>query len=37
MFERNDYRIADVDPELWKAIALENRRQEDRIELIALR
>ena len=34
MFERQR-RIADVDPEVWSAIADENRRQEDHIELIA--
>jgi glycine hydroxymethyltransferase len=34
MFERSR-RIVDVDPELWDAIANENRRQEDHIELIA--
>jgi glycine hydroxymethyltransferase len=34
MFDRN-IGIAQVDPELWNAIQLENRRQEDHIELIA--
>ncbi len=34
MFDRN-LGIAQVDPELWQAIQLENRRQEDHIELIA--
>ena len=34
MFDRQR-RIADVDPEVWSAITLENRRQEDHIELIA--
>ena len=34
MFDRN-VGIAQVDPELWSAIQLENRRQEDHIELIA--
>ncbi len=34
MFDRN-IGIAQADPELWKAIELENRRQEDHIELIA--
>ena len=34
MFDRN-IGIAQTDPELWKAIELENRRQEDHIELIA--
>ena len=27
--------LADADPELWNAIAGENKRQEDHIELIA--
>ena len=34
MFASQDT-IAKVDPELWSAIAAENRRQEDHIELIA--
>ncbi|MEK9720617.1 MAG: serine hydroxymethyltransferase, partial [Quisquiliibacterium sp.] len=34
MFDRKTG-IAQTDPELWKAIELENRRQEDHIELIA--
>ena len=34
MFDRNNG-IAQVDPELWNAIELENRRQEEHIELIA--
>jgi glycine hydroxymethyltransferase len=34
MFDRTR-RIVDVDPEVWGAIANENRRQEDHIELIA--
>jgi glycine hydroxymethyltransferase len=34
MFDRK-IGIAQTDPELWKAIELENRRQEDHIELIA--
>ena len=34
MFSRS-LSLADADPELWKAIAGENRRQEDHIELIA--
>jgi glycine hydroxymethyltransferase len=34
MFDRN-VGIAQVDPELWNAIQLENRRQEAHIELIA--
>jgi len=34
MFDRNQG-IAQVDPELWNAIQLENRRQEEHIELIA--
>jgi glycine hydroxymethyltransferase len=35
MFDRAQSTIANVDPELWKAIEQENRRQEDHIELIA--
>src|SRR6218665_826186 len=34
MFSANDT-LAKVDPELWKAIEDENRRQEEHIELIA--
>jgi glycine hydroxymethyltransferase len=34
MFTRS-HRLADSDPELWDAIAGENRRQEEHIELIA--
>ena len=34
MFSANDT-LAKIDPELWKAIEDENRRQEDHIELIA--
>jgi glycine hydroxymethyltransferase len=34
MFERSQT-IAKTDPELWKAIEAENKRQEDHIELIA--
>ncbi len=34
MFDRN-HGIAQADPELWNAIQLENRRQEEHIELIA--
>ncbi len=34
MFDRN-IGIAQTDPELWNAIQLENRRQEEHIELIA--
>ncbi|MDQ9169760.1 serine hydroxymethyltransferase [Oxalobacteraceae bacterium R-40] len=30
-----DHTIANVDPELWSAIQLENQRQQDHIELIA--
>ena len=30
-----DHTIANVDPELWAAIQLENQRQQDHIELIA--
>ena len=36
MFDRN-LGIAQVDPELWNAVQLENRRQEEHIELIASR
>jgi len=35
MFDRAQSTIANVDPEIWKAIEQENRRQEDHIELIA--
>ncbi|WP_042266208.1 serine hydroxymethyltransferase [Paraburkholderia heleia] len=35
MFDRAESTIANVDPELFKAIELENRRQEEHIELIA--
>ncbi len=35
MFERSESTIARVDPELWSVIELENRRQEEHIELIA--
>ncbi|HEY1612047.1 MAG TPA: serine hydroxymethyltransferase, partial [Paraburkholderia sp.] len=35
MFDRAESTIAKVDPELWSAIELENRRQEEHIELIA--
>ena len=35
MFDRAESTIAKVDPELFKAIELENRRQEEHIELIA--
>ena len=34
MFDRK-LGIAQADPEIWNAIELENRRQEDHIELIA--
>jgi len=34
MFSK-DHTIANVDPELWSAIQLENHRQQDHIELIA--
>jgi glycine hydroxymethyltransferase len=34
MFSK-DHTIANVDPELWSAIQLENKRQQDHIELIA--
>jgi len=35
MFDRNQSTIANVDPELWATIQLENARQEAHIELIA--
>ncbi len=35
MFDRSESTIARVDPELWSVIQLENRRQEEHIELIA--
>jgi glycine hydroxymethyltransferase len=35
MLKRSESTIARVDPELWSVIQLENRRQEDHIELIA--
>ncbi|MBB2982737.1 glycine/serine hydroxymethyltransferase, partial [Paraburkholderia tropica] len=35
MFDRAESTIANVDPELFAAIELENRRQEEHIELIA--
>jgi glycine hydroxymethyltransferase len=35
MFDRTRSTIADVDPEIWRAILKENQRQEDHIELIA--
>jgi glycine hydroxymethyltransferase len=35
MFDRAQSTIANVDPELWKVIEQENRRQEEHIELIA--
>ena len=35
MFDRSESTIASVDPELWSVIQLENRRQEEHIELIA--
>ncbi len=35
MFSRSESTIACVDPELWSVIQLENRRQEEHIELIA--
>ncbi|MCB1941374.1 MAG: serine hydroxymethyltransferase, partial [Candidatus Accumulibacter sp.] len=34
MFSANDT-LAKVDPEIWRAIENENRRQEEHIELIA--
>src|SRR5438309_11713419 len=35
MFDRSASTVAAVDPEIWAAIAAENQRQEDHIELIA--
>ena len=35
MFDRQQSTIANVDPDLWKAIQAENLRQEEHIELIA--
>ena len=35
MFDRTQSTLANVDPELWATIALENTRQEEHIELIA--
>lgn len=35
MFDRVQSTIAQVDPELWSVVQLEDRRQEDHIELIA--
>jgi glycine hydroxymethyltransferase len=35
MFDRQQSTIANVDPDLWKAIQAENVRQEEHIELIA--
>jgi glycine hydroxymethyltransferase len=35
MFDRHQSTIANVDPDLWKAIQAENVRQEEHIELIA--
>jgi glycine hydroxymethyltransferase len=35
MLKRSESTIARVDPELWSVIQLENRRQEEHIELIA--
>lgn len=35
MFDKAESTIEKVDPELWKAIEQENRRQEEHIELIA--
>ncbi len=35
MFDRADYTIEKIDPEIWQAIGQENRRQEEHIELIA--
>src|ERR1700754_4110380 len=35
MFDHANYLLSDCDPELWRAIADEDRRQENHIELIA--
>jgi glycine hydroxymethyltransferase len=35
MFDRNLSTVASVDPDLWNTILVENRRQEEHIELIA--
>ncbi len=35
MFDRAQHTLATVDSEIWSAIQLENKRQEDHIELIA--
>src|SRR6476620_2901362 len=35
MFDRSQYALSTIDPEIAAAIAAENRRQEDHIELIA--
>jgi len=35
MFDRTQYSLDTVDPEIWAAIQAENRRQEEHIELIA--
>ena len=35
MFDRTQYTLAQVDPDIWAAIQAENRRQEEHIELIA--
>jgi glycine hydroxymethyltransferase len=35
MFDRTQSTLANIDPELWATIALENTRQEEHIELIA--
>jgi glycine hydroxymethyltransferase len=35
MFDRAQHTLANVDSEIWSAIQLENKRQEDHIELIA--
>ncbi len=35
MFDRSQYTLAHIDPEIWAAVVAENRRQEDHIELIA--
>ncbi|SEJ37239.1 glycine hydroxymethyltransferase, partial [Paraburkholderia diazotrophica] len=35
MFNRATSTVENIDPEIWKAIQDENRRQEEHIELIA--
>jgi len=35
MFDRSQYTLARIDPEIWAAVLAENQRQEQHIELIA--